>query len=427
MEGLPQIGTVAIFTPIFSLPEDLMYEIFLDVCEGRDEPPLEISLVCKRWRTAVLDASLLWSNIRFNSPPPYHVQERRLQRSKSAPLNIIIDKHKFHPLGMPSISSIVKLLRPYVYRFGSLDIRAMKEKGVRTFFDELGHIEAPMLKSLILREVVDTKKWTLKPFGGHAPRLLTLHVAWGRTNWDPSLLCNLTTLTLGSLQWIWGISTFDILTTLAQTPRLTALTLKFHEEDLQAQKAWTSSQVKLEYLTVIHIPNGWGSRPVTRPWIESLLCGLFAPSLPKFPILISPTCLAALNNCPSFPLPSLQNLKMMHLAPNCPDELTMSLNYFPALMKNLHHLRALILRGDQLNETALHTLSTQLPCLDTLVIYDAPLSFEGLKGMVLTRASNPSLSALKKLSPRKNLYSTTGWPSTEEMEWIRAHVNELRC
>ena len=424
MKDIPD--AVVSSTPIFNLPEDLMYEIFLELCDGIEDPAPKLSLVCRRWRNAILDAPILWSNIQFRTPPPYYIQELRLQRSKSAPLivTIIPDIYSSLPMGMRSLALIIKLLRPHVHRFDSLNIMSMKPKGLRTFFDELGHIEAPLLKHLVVRGAVDAKKWTLKPFGGYATGLLTLHVVTGRTNWDSSLLCHLTTLSLGDTWCSWDISVFDILTTLSQTPCLRDLSLQFDDGDLRIGKTWKSSQVKLECLVNIYI-SGLLHSSITKPWVECLLFGILAPGLSAFPSNISPTCLTALNNCPTFPLPGLKNLQMIHNPTKSQNELTISLNSFPALIKNLPQLRQLTLRGTQLDEITLHTLSTQLPFLDTLVICDLPLSFGGLKVMVLARIIDDNLSALRSLFALKS-YRVVGWPESE-VEWFKAHIFKVQA
>ena len=399
MEASHQVGVVVPSTPVFDLPEELMYNIFLDVCKNNILQTLKLCLVCKRWRKSILDASVLWSNIQFKSPPPYHFQERLLQRSKSAPLSITIDKIGCYVTGMRAIAMVIKLLRPHVHRFGSLNIISMKAKGVRTFFDELGHIKAPMLERLVVQQPVDAKKWILKPFGGHATRLLTLHVACGRTNWDLSLLCNLTSLTLSISSWryTWHINVFYILTTLAQTPYLQTLNLQVELGHLAVGQTWIFTQIKLCHLTEINITsvNHYVYTSFAEePWIAPLLCGIVAPNLHRFPYAIPPLRLAALNDCPIFPLPGLQELQMIPSHTNSQSELALSRDSFPTLVKNLHQIRKLYLLGDQLNEIALQTLSTRLPYLDTLDITGFPPSIEGLNSMILARANNPDLSYL---------------------------------
>ena len=411
--------------PIFTIPDDLMYDILVDVCKDDDTRPLELSLVCKRWRNAVLDASILWSNIEFNSPPPYHIQERRLQRSKSAPLTITILPQFQSGMGMRAIASIIKLLRPHVHRFRSLDIGYMKRKGVRTFFDELGRFKAPILTNLTVRAPVDSKKWTLKPFGGHATGLLTLHIAWGRTNWHPSLLCNLTSLSLAVSSWnsSWNITLFDILKILTQTPCLKTLGLQFRRNAIQTGEPWNSSPVKLEFLSAIHFSTLIHTFNTMEPWMLSLLCAIIAPNLRSFPCNIHPPCIMTLNDCATFPLPGLRDLQMM---PD-PDGVNISRDSFPAFLKNVHQLERLCVIGDQLTKPAIQHLSTQLNYLKVLLIRGNPLSLEGLKNLVVARINNPDLSALKTLMMGRTYYQEKNWPSDLEVEWFKAHVDDFQC
>ena len=424
----PAPGSLAVPPPpVFNLPEDLMYVIFLDTCGSNHRRALELCLVCKRWRDFVLDTPILWSNIAFNSPPPYHLQACQLQRSKSAPLKVIIQQCEQHGMGMRSIASIIRLLRPHVHRFEFLDIRKMKAKGMRTFFDEIGSIKAPMLKSLMVRQSVDAKKWTLKPFGGHAQKLLSLTVACGKTDWHPSLLCNLTDLTLvvSSLNGTWHISVFDILTTLAQTPLLKNFNLQFERGHLNTGRAWSSKQVILEHLSSINFSTVTRTTIAMEPWMRSLLCGIVAPNLPRFPCTILPSCLVALNTCITLPISGLQDLRMIPDRLNSINELIISLNSFPALVKNLHQLRKLQIRGDQLIEAGFRCLSIELPCLNSLMIQGNPTSLQGLADMVLARIISPGLSTLTTLLIRRT-FDQLDWSTHIEMKWFPTHVKDFQ-
>jgi len=82
--------------PINDLPFEILVNIFTlailshssrEVTRSR----LAVASVCKRWRRIVLDSPSMWSIIEFKGKPPFNASVLALQRSKNAPLILLID------------------------------------------------------------------------------------------------------------------------------------------------------------------------------------------------------------------------------------------------------------------------------------------------------------------------------------------------
>ena len=73
-----------------TLPNDLLYRIFQNICAAEDTASLKLCLVCKQWKDTVFGSSTLCSNITFSDDPPYHAQSLYLRRSKAITLRIVI-------------------------------------------------------------------------------------------------------------------------------------------------------------------------------------------------------------------------------------------------------------------------------------------------------------------------------------------------
>ena len=288
--------------------------------------------------------------------------------------------------------------------------------------DELGQLEAPLLKRLLIATCSDhtRRDWVLKPFGGDACKLEVLHITHGKRNWHPSLLRNLTSLELGTL-WMygirckWHITVFEILTTLAQTPRLQRL--RIHSEP-ELGLPWTSAQIMLAELNEFKLNSMRGA------WRKALIHQIVAPKLrcitcDDTPTLFSPSMVMSLAQCRIFPLPELQELYLGSTGLGdtlCRDNFTFLLEQFP-------QLRDLTICASTLDEAAFNGLSTRFPNLHKLKIIGISHELESaiLRKMALARVGDPILSQLSVLQ----VYSSTKGLRKEDTVWFEANVRDF--
>ncbi|KAI3605483.1 hypothetical protein WG66_005987 [Moniliophthora roreri] len=124
---------------INSIPIELLTDIF-EFCQPQNDwtdpliPTLEnIVVVCSRWRTAALAAPYLWSKITLCNPRPIHVPiiRRYLERSKSCPLDVMIDQSadpedcrlRLEWEGMvKGTNAILSLVSQHMHRLQSLEL-----------------------------------------------------------------------------------------------------------------------------------------------------------------------------------------------------------------------------------------------------------------------------------------------------------------
>ncbi|KAI8978677.1 hypothetical protein BD414DRAFT_465679 [Trametes punicea] len=212
---------------INQLPSELLSHIFtLGWTPERDQEPDEddfeddeeekerklpfnvlVSHVCARWRAVALENPLLWSHIRFVGDPPFDRATTYLERAKSAPLAITIDRTvddgddfsvsddashtpEDNDPDLSIIGGIMDLITPRVAHWQALQIMVSFYPHMHRALQALSAAgPAPMLEVLQLYHYEDTdehlnfkqpelREQPFRLFGGVAPRLT--HVAlWG--------------------------------------------------------------------------------------------------------------------------------------------------------------------------------------------------------------------------------------------------------
>jgi hypothetical protein len=79
-------------TPTYKLPGELLCAIFESTygsAVDHTDNTLKLSSVCKKWRDTAISLPTMWTEM-FISPEPSDIQELFLERSKDAPLHVII-------------------------------------------------------------------------------------------------------------------------------------------------------------------------------------------------------------------------------------------------------------------------------------------------------------------------------------------------
>nr|VWP00412.1 PPM-type phosphatase domain-containing protein [Ganoderma boninense] len=169
-----------------------------------------VSHVCRRWRAVAVDSSLLWTHIRFEGPPPWERALIYVDRAKTAPLSISIDRTvdddddgshfdddsededepKDNDPDLVIITEIMDIVVAHIDHIQVLEIMASFYTHMHRALVKLGATPgAPLLEVLQLYHYEDTdehdsfKLQELRDqpfvlFSGNAPRLT--HVAlWG--------------------------------------------------------------------------------------------------------------------------------------------------------------------------------------------------------------------------------------------------------
>lgn len=152
-------------TPIFLLPYDVLYMIFLLGLE-RDRHKyhtylLKITQVCRRWRISALESKLLWTRIYFAPPlKPWLRQAVFIERSRDSLLEIEISEDfrngHYGSLqlftnghAMKSIKGIMNSICPQAHRWRSLHLAGhIPFKIVRVIIDRLASLDLLYLDTI---------------------------------------------------------------------------------------------------------------------------------------------------------------------------------------------------------------------------------------------------------------------------------------
>ncbi|KAF4575466.1 hypothetical protein EYR40_004795 [Pleurotus pulmonarius] len=188
---------------IHHLPIELLQLIFEEVVaefdENSDRTPTfldahELGLVCRSWRTIVLNTPILWSVIDTNYPP--EVLDLSFQRASGAPLTLYLDPRPTELYDTP-IDTSWKLYQR-IHLFKSFNSRPR----FHDWHILRGHLRsaAPLLESLkisMYSYVSPVRYLPKNMFGGvRPPRLRELLLRGFHIPWGSHLLQNLTVLEL---------------------------------------------------------------------------------------------------------------------------------------------------------------------------------------------------------------------------------------
>ncbi|KAI0632113.1 hypothetical protein C8Q77DRAFT_901843 [Trametes polyzona] len=214
-----------------------------------------VSHVCARWRAVAIDNPLLWSHIQIIGNPPYDRAKTYLERAKTAPLTISIDRtiddddfsmsdDSYEPEDpdpdLAIMEGIMELIVPHIAHWQALQIMVSFYPHMQYALETLGSAgPAPMLEVLQLYHYEDTDEHVTFPhptlreqsfrlFGGEAPRLTQValwgvHLPW--TQDGAPFLSGLTDLELAYHALDVRPSFYDFARILRSSPGLRTLTL----------------------------------------------------------------------------------------------------------------------------------------------------------------------------------------------------------
>ncbi|KAK1226463.1 hypothetical protein PQX77_010547 [Marasmius sp. AFHP31] len=149
---------------------------------------LNVTQVCRQWRTVALNAASIWSRIDFTHPG---LAREMIRRSKAAPLDVVV----MHPILSPRVVDGLTDALSHVGRIRSLVVHSTHlAPDSNTLFANLDK-PAPLLHTL---DITGRSNLTFpnNMFAGDAPQLRKLKINGFHFPWSTSLLKNLTTLIL---------------------------------------------------------------------------------------------------------------------------------------------------------------------------------------------------------------------------------------
>lgn len=279
---------VASGPPIFLLPPDILYIIFLlSLHEDPLNLPTTISHVYSRWREVALQASTLWTQITFKHPCTAATIDKNaawITRSGKVLLNIEIED-AFHAYKDAMMPSIVAGIVPAVHRWRTLKIgpRSIVDLPAgahQAMYGWLRGISAPQLQVLDAGTIFEanpfksTAPYELGPV--HAPNLHRLGIRGSSFSWwDSRLLQGLDRLMVDhSCTWM----SYSYWHVLRQAPHLRTL-------EVYEYSPWTLLGMSI-------------TRPLTPQLHNSLSCLSIAPVI-------------FFNILPAFHLPALESLSLL--------------------------------------------------------------------------------------------------------------------
>ncbi|KAG6868982.1 hypothetical protein C0993_006504 [Termitomyces sp. T159_Od127] len=228
---------VRLQSPVLRLPSELLSSIFvMGVLEIGDEDPVMVStlmLVCRYWSEVALNTPVLWTKISVSPHDTLEKTRRKLERSKSCPLDISIN---FEPR-MDYTTSIIEhvirameLIRPALWRTKSFRLSVPNRPQAHAALLRCQE-NAPLLETLSIHihhsMQDDSYSSPLLPlFKGYTPRLQSCSLTSFNFGWDHRLMTNLRVLKLAGYFNAFTPSASTLLDVFRQCPDLEELALR---------------------------------------------------------------------------------------------------------------------------------------------------------------------------------------------------------
>lgn len=176
---------------IIDLPYDILYIVFAlcwdkkyDRSLRKPHFPTIVSHVCQNWREHAINTPSFWAILHFqDSRLKLEKYQTWLERSKDAPLDIVLTGRQFDQQSVKTIKEIMQLIVPCSDRWRSLRMLVVPDKIIRVLFNRLLDIPVPALMELEVtgdyhrsfKHVPSATKWRFRPFlRGGAPNLQSI-------------------------------------------------------------------------------------------------------------------------------------------------------------------------------------------------------------------------------------------------------------
>ena len=227
---------VRLQSPVLRLPRELLGSIFITGVLLDEDDRLLVStlmLVCKEWAEVALNTPQLWSRITICDKHSMMKACKKLDRSKSVPLDIGV---RFNPqLGQDEATTelvirTIDILRPSIRRWRTFRLAVPYRIHAYIALKELNE-QAPLLEDFAVQVhhlIQDDKRSQLSfpLFGGYTPRLRSSAFTSFNFDWDMHLVSRLRVLKLGGFYNSFAPSVPTLLNILRACPDLEELAFR---------------------------------------------------------------------------------------------------------------------------------------------------------------------------------------------------------
>ncbi|KAI0089761.1 hypothetical protein BDY19DRAFT_940694 [Irpex rosettiformis] len=238
-----------------------------------------VSKVCRRWRYVALNMASLWNYVDFAEGMPYKRSLMYIERSKNAPLDILIharhnntdDRDGKRKINIFCLKRAMDIILPHLHRWRSFCFYADDFCRMETLVGMLGSVGAATELQTLCLHVSDTgyhrdgsyypeeveASRTIRIFGGQIPKLRSLWICRAFFSWKLSniMQSNLVNLTAMHIFRHCAMSLAEFLNQLQFTPQLRTLELYGYEfRDEESNGLYTS--VTLPQLTCLNLSQG---------------------------------------------------------------------------------------------------------------------------------------------------------------------------
>ncbi|KAF8073756.1 hypothetical protein FPV67DRAFT_1666505 [Lyophyllum atratum] len=228
---------VRLQSPVLRLPSELLSSIFvMGVLGIGEEDPVMVStlmLVCRYWSEVALNTPTLWAEISVSPHDSLEKARRKLERSKSCPLDITVNfgpKMEYTNSITEHVIHAMDLIRPALWRTKSFCLSVPNRPQAHAALLRCQE-DAPLLEILSIHIFHSMQDDTyssppLPLFNGCTPRLQSCSLTSFNFGWDYMLVSRLRVLKLGGYFNSLTPSASTLLGILQQCPDLEELALR---------------------------------------------------------------------------------------------------------------------------------------------------------------------------------------------------------
>ena len=250
-------------SPVQRLPRELLGSIFeIGVHHLDEEDAVLLStlmLVCKEWTDVALDTPTLWSRITIENQKCIPKARRKLARSKSVPIDIIIHFGPHFESTQTVIELVVHamdILRPAMWRWRTFRLIVPNRAHAHAALTQCRE-PAPLLEDFAVQihHVLQTDRYAMAPlplFQGHLPRLRVCSFTSFHFGWHMSLVSRLRVLKLGGFWAGFAPSVGTILNILKACPALEELGLR-NMTDVEGAETCDDFEAKESHASTLNV------------------------------------------------------------------------------------------------------------------------------------------------------------------------------
>ncbi|KAF9468503.1 hypothetical protein BDZ94DRAFT_667281 [Collybia nuda] len=228
---------VRLQSPVLRLPSELLSSVFvMGIMDIEEENPVMVStlmLVCRYWSEVALNTPILWAKISVSPHDSLDKARRKLERSKSCPLDVAINfgpRMDYATSVTEQIIHAMDLIRPAIWRTKSFRLSVPNRPQAHAALLRCQE-DAPLLETLSIRifHSMQDDHYSSPPlplFNGHTPRLQSCSLTSFNFGWDHTLVSRLRVLKLGGYFNNFTPSAHILLDILRQCPGLEEFALR---------------------------------------------------------------------------------------------------------------------------------------------------------------------------------------------------------